>query len=64
MPTTYNSDSRGNRTVTRPTGVRDKPPCRITTFGYDQANRLSAHGTTATYAYNGDGLRMSEPPRV
>lgn len=27
---------------------------------YDQADRLTAYGTGATYAYNGDGLRMSK----
>jgi hypothetical protein len=31
-----------------------------TTLTYDQANRLTAYGGTATYAYNGDGTRMSK----
>jgi RHS repeat-associated protein len=29
-------------------------------LAYDQANRLIAYGTSATYPYNGDGLRMSK----
>jgi RHS repeat-associated protein len=29
-------------------------------LSYDQANRLTAYGTTSTYAYNGDSLRMSK----
>ncbi len=52
--TTYLYDTRGNRTkVTPPSGG----PTNLT---YDQAGRLTAYGTTATYAYNGDGLRMSK----
>ena len=52
--TTYGYDTRGNRTtVTPPTGGP-------TTLTYDQANRLTGYGSSATYAYNGDGLRMSK----
>jgi RHS repeat-associated protein len=29
-------------------------------LSYDQANRLTGYGANATYAYNGDGLRMSK----
>lgn len=51
--TSYAYDPQGNRTGILPvTGA-------ATTLGYDQANRLTAYGTTVTYAYNGDGLRMS-----
>jgi RHS repeat-associated protein len=31
-----------------------------TSLSYDQANRLTAYGSSAAYAYNGDGLRMSK----
>jgi RHS repeat-associated protein len=31
-----------------------------TKLGYNQADELTAYGTTATYAYNGDELRMSK----
>ena len=31
-----------------------------TELGYNQADELTAYGPTATYAYNGDGLRMSK----
>jgi RHS repeat-associated protein len=52
--TTYTYDTRGNRTkVTQPTGS-------ATNLSYDQANRLTAYGSSATYSYNGDGLRMSK----
>jgi YD repeat-containing protein len=56
--TRYGYDSRGNRTTVTPaTGS-------VTNLGYDQANRLSSWGqgstTTATYKYDGDGLRMSK----
>ncbi len=50
----YGYDKDGNRTTITPAG---QP---TTTLAYDQANRLVAYGTTATYAYNGDGLRMSK----
>jgi YD repeat-containing protein len=36
----------------------------VTNLGYNQANQFTSYGqgstTTATYAYNGDGLRMSQ----
>jgi RHS repeat-associated protein len=52
--TTYTYDNRGNRTkITPPSGA-------ATNLNYDQANRLTAYATTVTYAYNGDGLRMSK----
>jgi RHS repeat-associated protein len=52
--TAYVYDARGNRTtVTPPTGA-------ATNLSYDQANRLTAFGSIATYGYNGDGLRMSK----
>lgn len=31
-----------------------------TSLGYNQAGELTGYGTTATYAYDGDGLRMSK----
>ena len=31
-----------------------------TTLGYNQADELTSYGTTASYAYNGGGLRMSK----
>jgi RHS repeat-associated protein len=50
--TTLTYDSRGNRlSRTPPSGSK-------LTYGYDQANRMVAFGTTATYVYDGDGLRM------
>ncbi len=52
--TKFSYDSRGNRTSrTLPTGT-------VTKYGYDQASRLTSYGTTATYKYNGDGLRTSK----
>jgi len=52
--TTFAYDARGNR-------VSVTVPGRgTTTLAYDQANRLTSYGTAATYAYNGDGLRMSK----
>lgn len=54
LKTTYGYDSDGNRTSTTPsTGP-------ATSLTYDQANRLTSYGGIATYAYNGDGLRMSK----
>jgi len=56
---TYNGD--GDRT-----GQADSISGANTTYGYDQADRLSAaisttNGiTTATYSYDGDGLRQSK----
>jgi len=52
--TTYSYDTRGNRTQMAP------PSGGATTLSYDQANRLTAYGSAGTYAYNGDGLRMSK----
>ena len=56
--TTFSYDPRGNRTTVTPSSGS------ATHLGYDQANRLSSYGqgsnTTATYAYNGDGLRTSK----
>ena len=52
--TIYTYDSRGNRTRVAP------PSGGATTLTYDQANRLTGYGASATYAYNGDGLRMSK----
>ena len=54
LTTSYGYDSQGNRTSITPSGKA------ATTLTYDQANRLTAYSTTATYAYNGDGLRMSK----
>jgi RHS repeat-associated protein len=47
-------DERGNRTSFTPTSG---PALAYT---YDGANRLIGYGTTATYAYDGDGLRVSK----
>jgi RHS repeat-associated protein len=52
--TAYGYDARGDRT-----GVTPQGQARIK-LTYDQANRLTGYGTTATYGYNGDGLRMSK----
>jgi RHS repeat-associated protein len=52
--TTFGFDARGNRVTQTP------PSGPAITFGYDQANRLTAYGSSATYGYNGDGLRMSK----
>jgi RHS repeat-associated protein len=52
--TTYTYDTRGNRTTVTPPGGT------ATTLGYDQADRLISYGTTATYTYNGDNLRMTK----
>ncbi len=48
-------DARGNlTTITPPTGP-------TTTYGYDQANRLTRYNTSsATYTYNGDNLRTTK----
>jgi RHS repeat-associated protein len=52
--TTYGYNSRGDRTsITGPTGT-------VTNLTYDQLDRLTAYGASATYIYNGDGLRMSK----
>ena len=52
--TIYSYDSRGNRTRVAPTSGG------ATSLTYDQANRLTGYGANASYAYNGDGLRMSK----
>lgn len=52
--TSYGYDLQGNRNVTYP------PAGSAIGLGHDQANRLTSYGTTATYAYNGDGLRTSK----
>jgi len=52
--TTYSYDVRGNRTGVIP------PAGGATTLTYDQANQLTAYGTSATYTYNGDGLRTAK----
>ena len=52
--TTYGYDARGNRTTVTP------PSGGPTPLTYDQAHRLTAYATSVTYAYNGDGLRMSK----
>lgn len=59
--TTYHYDTRGNRTTVTPSSGS------ATTLGYDQLNRLTSwsKGTTsATYTYNGDGLRTSKTVTV
>ncbi|MHB8511873.1 MAG: RHS repeat-associated core domain-containing protein [Actinomycetota bacterium] len=50
----YTYDGRGNRTQTTPA------TSSAVNLMYDQANRLTGYGSNATYAYNGDGLRMSK----
>ena len=55
--TTYTLNSRGDRTAVTPASGS------ATSLGYDQANRLTSWNqgsTSATYTYNGDGLRMSK----
>jgi RHS repeat-associated protein len=52
--TNFSYDQRGNRTGMTPAGGP------TTTLTYDQANRLTGYGGSATYAYNGDGLRMTK----
>ncbi|MGH3659230.1 MAG: RHS repeat-associated core domain-containing protein, partial [Micromonosporaceae bacterium] len=52
--TSYTFDPQGNRTsVTSLNGT-------TVNHAYDQANRLTGYGTTATYRYNGAGLRTSK----
>lgn len=54
--TTYDYDSLGNRITKTPPA-----PASPTTYGYDQANRLTSIDTAdATYTYNGDGLRIAK----
>jgi RHS repeat-associated protein len=52
----FRYDKDGNRSQETGTGQL----AINNTYGYDQANRLTSYGTTATYAYNGDGLRVSK----
>ncbi len=49
---TYNAD--GNRTS------RTDQNNTTIVYGWDQADRLTSSGATSSYAYNGDGLRMSK----
>lgn len=53
-PISYTYDKQGNRTGITPAAGTS------TTLNYDQANRLTSYGPSATYSYNGDGLRMSK----
>lgn len=54
LTTTFSYDAQGNRIkMTSPTN-------QVTSYTYDQANRLIAYGSSAIYTYNGDGLRMSK----
>jgi RHS repeat-associated protein len=50
----FSYDANGNRTQSTDQAGNS------TSYGFDQANRLTAYGGKATYAYNGDGLRMSK----
>ncbi|MDT8914276.1 hypothetical protein [Amycolatopsis sp. PS_44_ISF1] len=55
--TSYQYDVQGNRTSMTPSGAA------ATTYGYDQADRLtsvSGPGGGATYAYDGSGLRTAK----
>lgn len=52
--TTYGYDALGNRTSISEPG---QPTINL---GYNQANRLTAYRDTATYTYDGDGLRASK----
>ena len=52
--TAFAYDGRGNRTTATPASGA------ATTYGYDQANRLKSYGSSATYAYDGDGLRAAK----
>jgi RHS repeat-associated protein len=55
--TTFSYDTRGNRVGSVPASGSSK------SFGWDQASRLTSYGsgtTSASYTYNGDGLRMSK----
>lgn len=51
--TTYTYSPLGERTTQTTGGV-------ATTLGYNQAGQLTSYGSTATYTYNGDGLRMTK----
>jgi len=52
--TTFAYDARGNRLNRTPSSGSPL------TYAYDQANRMTAFGSNATYHYAGDGLRMSK----
>jgi RHS repeat-associated protein len=54
VSTAYGYNKDGDLTAVTPPG---KP---ATTLTYNQANALTGYGTSATYAYDGDGLRMSK----
>ena len=51
---TYGYDLKGNRIS------RTDQANAVTSLGFDQANRLISYGASATYGYNGDGLRQSK----
>jgi RHS repeat-associated protein len=51
---TYTYDNDGNRVK------RVDQANNSTTMAYDQANRLTAFASTATYSYDGNGLRTSK----
>ncbi len=50
----FGYDNRANRTSTTPTAGA------ASTYGYDQANHLVTAPGPSSYAYRGDGLRMSK----
>jgi RHS repeat-associated protein len=52
---TYTYDSLGNRLSTT------TQHAQTTTYAYDQANRLTTVNGVGGYAYDGDGLRNTEP---
>jgi RHS repeat-associated protein len=52
--TNYTYNSRGDRASITPSNGA------ATTLAYDQADRLISYGGIASYAYNGDDLRMSK----
>jgi YD repeat-containing protein len=52
--TTYRYDNRGNRIGSTP------PTGSVTTYVYDQANRLIQFGTEASYHYAPSGVRTSK----
>ena len=52
--TTYGFDAKGNRTSAAVQGGS------TTSLGYDQANQLVSYGASASYAYDGDGVRASK----
>ena len=54
VTTAYTYDAQGNRTSAV------NPIAGTTTLTYDQANRLTGYGSTATYSYSGDGVRVSK----